>query len=64
MLGASIDGPSAAIFEMPVSDRGTLQGLTQSGFVASVGLQLVGSKRRDVRVFEGARLEIDSPRAQ
>ena len=35
MLGASIDRPSAAIVETPVSDRGTFDGLTQFGFLGS-----------------------------
>ena len=49
---------------MPVSDRGTLEGLTQ--FATQFGFwaeplarkPLILKTRRDVRVVEGARLEI------
>jgi hypothetical protein len=60
------DEQSAAILENALSDRGTLEGLTQFGFLdcAGPGEFLILKIRRDVRVVEGARLEIDSGRAQ
>ena len=50
---------------VPVSDRGTFGGLTQFGFRAQPLARklLLLNTRRDVRVVEGARLEIDSARA-
>jgi len=51
---------SAAILEMPVSDRGTFEGLTQFGLLGSAAMQVVDSKRRDGRVVEGARLESEA----
>ena len=49
----------AAILERPVSDRGTLEDLSQSAkFPSPRDRKLLILKRRDVRVVEGARLEI------
>src|SRR5436190_20299651 len=49
----------AAILEKPVSDRGTLEDLSQSRPSRSISdRKLLILKRRDVRVVEGARLEI------
>jgi len=52
--------PSAAILEISVSDRGTLEDLSQSSLSSSRShRKLLILKRRDVRVVEGARLESD-----
>ena len=55
--GLAVGGPS--ILETTVSDRGTLEDLSQS----AISRPTQRRKRRDVRVVEGARLEIDSRRA-
>ena len=59
----NVDAPglqTANIVKVPGSDRDTFEDLSQSPSFRSLSrLQVVDSKRRDVRVVEGARLESD-----
>jgi hypothetical protein len=55
------DEQSAAILENALSDSATLEGLTQLGFLDCAGPgKFLISKRRNLRVVEGARLESET----